>query len=111
MTPELSEILADLGITVVPSTVYRRECQTFAASTMQSLLDKFGAEHLILTLRSIVETENNGRELVAPTIWAISDILLAHPEWPASGLKWLEALDSVDLAGLRELAKENRRAV
>jgi hypothetical protein len=41
-------------------------------------------------------------------LWAISDTILAHPAWPKS-MKWLDALDNVDLSSIREIAKANRR--
>lgn len=108
MTPALASICADLEIQVIPTKRYRHPMETHAGETMQRLLDHHGPGHLALVLRSIAETENNKRELVAPMLWAISDTILAHPTWPAT-TEWLDALDSVDLAGIREIAKANRR--
>jgi hypothetical protein len=53
-------------------------------------------------LLSIVESAGNDRWLIAPVIWAVSDLLLAHPNW--LGSDWLDALDAID-------AKVNRKAV
>lgn len=63
-----------------------------------------------MTLRVIMESENNRMELVAPTILSVSDIILAHPTWPDAGLAFLEAFDAIDLAELRSRAKAKRRA-
>jgi len=59
----------------------------------------------------LTESEGNTAHLTAPVILAISDIMLAHPEWPDTGLRWIEAFDRIDLGALSELARENRDAV
>jgi hypothetical protein len=41
-------------------------------------------------------------------IWAVSDLLLAHPNW--FGGDWLDALDKIDLSALYENVKANRKA-
>lgn len=89
----------------------RGPAQTCAAQTIQRILNEHGEGHAILTLRTIVESENNRSELVAPVIWAVSDIIRAHPSWADTGLAFLEAFDAIDLGQLRALAKANRRAV
>lgn len=45
---------------------------------MERILKHHGAGHLTIVLKSIVETENNGTELVAPVICTVSDIILAY---------------------------------
>ena len=109
MTPALASICADLGISVIPTTKYRDTMETCAVQTMERILAEYGEGHLTIVLRSIVETGNNKRELVSPTIWAISDLIRAHPEWSAT-TAWLDALDDCDLADMRARAKANRRA-
>lgn len=108
MTPALSAILSDLDIRVVPVTKQRGLMETHAVNTLARILSDHGPEHLRSVLMSIVETENNKRMLVAPVIWAVSDILLAHPSW--FGGDFLEAMDRIDLAELHERAKANREA-
>ena len=110
MSPKLSQICQSLGITVIPHTQRRAKGETHAVVTMERILAQHGPEHLTLVLRSIAETTNNGLELVAPTIWAISDIVLAHPAWTAT-TAWLDALDGARLSDMRARAKANRRAV
>jgi hypothetical protein len=109
MTPQLAAILDDLGIAVIPFERYRHPGETHAAETMQRILDRRGAGHLTFVLRSIVETINNKRELVAPMLWAISDMAIAHPEWTQT-TQWLDAIDSIDLEEIRHIAKANRNA-
>lgn len=108
MTAALASILSELGVAVVPVTRQRGPMETFADNTMQRILGDHGPEHLRSVLISIVETENNRRMLIAPVIWAVSDTLLAHPSW--FGSAFLDAMDSIDLAGMHERAKANRRA-
>jgi len=109
MTPQLAQICADLAIRVIPVTRRRAPGETCATRTMERILAEHGPQHLTLVLRSIVETGNNGLELVAPTMWAISDIVLAHPAWTAT-TDWLDAMDRAGLSGMRTRAKANRKA-
>lgn len=105
---DLPAILSELGITIVPVTKQRDVMETCAGNTLERIRKEHGAEHLRSVLISIVETTNNKRMLVAPVIWAVSDILLAHPTW--FGGEWLDAMDKIDLAEMHERAKANRRA-
>jgi hypothetical protein len=108
VTPSLASICNELGIRVVPVTKHREPMETCAVNTLVRILNDHGPEHLRSVLMSIVETENNKRMLVAPIIWAVSDILSAHPSW-FSGT-FLEAMDKIDLAEMHERAKANREA-
>jgi hypothetical protein len=105
---DLPAILSELGITIVPVTKQRDVMETCAGNTLERIRKEHGAEHLRSVLISVVETTNNKRMLVAPVIWAVSDILLAHPTW--FGGEWLNAMDKIDLAEMHERAKANRRA-
>jgi hypothetical protein len=105
---DLPAILSELGITIVPVTKQRDVMETCAGNTLERIRKEHGAEHLRSVLISIVETTNNKRMLVAPVIWAVSDILLAHPAW--FGSEFLDAMDKVDLAEMHDRAKANREA-
>jgi hypothetical protein len=61
-------------------------------------------------LRTIVESEGNSGELIADIIFAISDIVRAHPRWVDLGLAWLEAFDKIKLASIRRVAKATAAA-
>lgn len=108
MTPALAKICAELEIVVIPTTKHRGTMETCAVNTMARILGDHGEQHLRSVLMSIVETENNKRMLVAPVIWALSDILAAHPSW--FGGDFLQAMDQIDLAEMHERAKANRQA-
>jgi hypothetical protein len=104
----LANICTELGISIVPVTKQRGPMETYAVNTLARIASEHGEGHLRSVLLTIVETANNQRQLVAPVIWAVSDILLAHPSW--FGGELLDAMDAVDLADMHELAKANRRA-
>jgi hypothetical protein len=105
----LSELCEELGISIVPVTKQRKPMQTFAHETLDRILHEHGSDHLRSVLITIVETaSSNKRQLVTPVIYAVSDILLAHPLWFSGEL--LDAMDAVDLGKMHELAKANRRA-
>jgi hypothetical protein len=58
-----------------------------------------------------MESDGNSEHINEFTLLGISDVMLAHPEWPATGLRWLEAFDKVDLGDIREQARLAREAV
>lgn len=111
MTPELTNLLAELEIKAVPLYAYRGPGATMATACLESILKRYGYAHLKFVLMSIAETGSNDRELVAPTIWAISDLVRAHPKWADQATDWFEAFDRVDLAKIRVIAKRNKDAV
>src|SRR5690606_41875353 len=67
------------------------------AGAMQDMLEARGEAHLRFVLLTIVESENNRSALYGPLIWAISDRVIANPEWAETGSAWLEAFDRIDL--------------
>jgi hypothetical protein len=73
-------------------------------ATLRGILAAHGEEHFTLTVRTIIETEGNARAMVAPVLLAISDVLLAYPNW-ASTTAWLDAFDAIDLLSLLRLAR------
>jgi hypothetical protein len=44
-------------------------------------------------------------------LWAVSDLIAAHPQWAGRVSDWLAAFDKVDLGQLRAFAKLNVGAV
>src|SRR5664279_5634547 len=105
MTPELSSLLSELEIEVIGLQRYRGPGATMATACLESILKQYGYAHLKFVLMSIAETRSNARELVAPVIWAISDLIRAHPAWADRATDWFDAFDRVDLAKLRTIAK------
>jgi hypothetical protein len=67
VTPQFASILADLEIEAVDIHVRRGPGKICATRTTERLLIDHGTGHLILMLRTIMESENNRMELVAPT--------------------------------------------
>jgi|GEM_PF-2548270 len=105
---KLAAILNLFGIKIVPCSKRAKPMETHAGNILERILREQGPEHLTLVLRAIVETGHN-LDLTAPVIMAISDIIIAHPTW-ATTTAFLDALDSADLAGMRAMAKANKRA-
>ena len=102
----LASLCAALEVKIVPVTRGRvRANETAAVATLRRILTKHGEQHLVMLIRTIAESEGNSRALVAPIIWAISDLMLAFPAWPNTGLNWLAAFDTVDLQSLLRLAR------
>jgi hypothetical protein len=109
---DVATICSEFEITVTPCSQRRTGggvLETCASSTLQRILRDWGEAHLREVLLSISESAGNERALIAPVLWAVSDILLAHPNW--FGSDWLDAMDKIDLTALHENVKLNRKAV
>jgi hypothetical protein len=104
-------ICADLGITIAQCYEPTGPLRTKAGQTLRRLLLDHGDGHVIITLRTIVESSGNERALTASGIQGVSDLVLAHPSWPDHGLAWIEAFDNIDLIELAKMAKANCKAV
>ena len=101
----LDQLCGGLGIRIVPFRRRRRGRQTHARRHLWKILKRHGEGHLLFVLTTIVETRNNAAELWSETIQAVSDVVLARPDWAATGSRWLEAFDQIELGQLRDQAK------
>jgi hypothetical protein len=112
MPHSLARICADVGVEIIPVNVRAPvRGQTMARATLQKILSEHGEGHLIQLLRTFLETENDTMRMNSHALLAISDIMVAHPEWADSGLRWLEVFDRIDVAEIQRQAKANRDAV
>jgi hypothetical protein len=68
-----------------------------ARARLARLLDRHGAQHVTLCIRTITESEGNANALVEPVISAVSSLMIFCPEWANRGLAWIEAFDNVPL--------------
>jgi hypothetical protein len=107
----IARVCASLGIEIISTSVSPGPGQTTAGATLRRMYKLYGEAHLVTVLRVFVETENTGARIDAFALWAVSDIARAHPEWPNSGLRWLEILDQIDISEMQRQAKANREAV
>ena len=71
-----------------------------ARARLAKMLDRHGEQHVILCIRTIIESEGNAAALVEPVIGAVSSVMVFHPEWANRGLAWIEAFDDVSLMAL-----------
>jgi hypothetical protein len=111
MPLSLESICKDLGITAIPTKQYRRPNETHAGESLQRIFDRHGEAHLVTTLRTITQSTENERALIAPVINAVSDIIAAHLRWAERGVAWIEEFDNIDLLDLAAMAKANRKTV
>lgn len=110
MTPALASICAELDVRVIPATVRRTPGATKCGEVLDYILEKRGEGHVILLLRTLMESEGNRMALVEPIIRAVSNVMLARPDWPNKGLAWLEAFDAIDLCDLWDKSKLDKGA-
>jgi hypothetical protein len=71
-----------------------------ARARLARLLDRHGAPHVTLLIRTITESRGNANALVEPMISAVSSVMIFCPDWPSRGLAWIEAFDQVPLLAL-----------
>jgi hypothetical protein len=71
-----------------------------ARARLARSLDRHGAPHVTLLIRTILESEGNAAALVEPVIGAVSSVMVFNPEWANRGLAWIEAFDNVPLMAL-----------
>jgi len=109
-TRTVEEICTDLGIVIISCNETGGPMRTTAIKTLGRILKQHGEGHLIIVLRTIIESSGNENALKAPAIWAVSDLVLAHPKWPDHGLAWIEAFDNIDLLDLARKAHANQKA-
>jgi len=107
----VEEICSDLGVSIIAWKEPYGPLRTKSPKIIRIVLDRHGEGHLIIVLRTIIESTGNECALIAPVIWAVSDLILAHPKWPDHGLAWIEAFDNIDLLDLARKARANRKAV
>ncbi|MEH2565673.1 hypothetical protein [Bradyrhizobium sp. AZCC 2289] len=110
-SPRVPKICAELGLEILPTNKKPGPGQTTAGATLHAIYRGHGEGHLIMLLRTLLESEGGSEHVNEFTLMGISDVMLAHPEWPSKGLAWLEAFDKVDLGDIREQARRNRQAV
>lgn len=106
------KVTRPMGITIMDSWEHSptmtRPKHCFCMPTLQKVI-RHGEPHLTMVLRLIVETKDNATELMAATITAISELLLAMPWLVERGLSLFDAFDRIDLAALRRRAKAIKR--
>lgn len=101
-----------MGVRLLPTNKHLREPgETHAGNVLRRIYGNRGPQHLLILLRVFMETrEGNAYAIIESLAWALSDIMIAYPEWPAMGLRWLEVFDEVDLIAIRDEAHANGRA-
>jgi hypothetical protein len=108
---KLADVCAAVGVEIVPTSVSPGPGQTTARSTLQRLLKQHGEGHVILLLRTFVETTNDNARIDSFALQAISGIMLCHPEWVDTGLRWFDVVDRIDFAEIQRHAKVHRNIV
>ena len=105
----LAGLLREFHVEVIDNARNRSRAarQTCAGKTLANIFRVRGYDHLRAVIMTIVETKPNKRALIAPVIWAVSDVLNAHPGW--FGDAWFQVMDGIDLTEMFERASANRR--
>jgi hypothetical protein len=122
MSPELTSICDQFGVTVVHPAQHRpfTPMQTAAGQTLERILTdpsigetgEKRADHLRDVLTVLTESENCKHMLIAPVIKAVSRIMAENPAWYASDAsKFLGVMDQADLPSLYMRARANKKVI
>jgi hypothetical protein len=104
----LDVILADFGVRVIPTSRRRSAGDTHAGAVLQRILVEHGAGHLCGVLALLRGSARNREALHSESIAAVSDVLIARPDWQGSYERLVEAFECVNLERLRDRAVERR---
>jgi hypothetical protein len=98
MSNALAKICTGVGVQIIERGAMFAPGQTNARDMLADIFRKHGEAHLVMLLRVFVDSSpENAVEMHEPVLEAVSEIMRAQPSWVASGLRWLEAFDSIDL--------------
>src|SRR5450631_2566722 len=98
----VQDILTSLEIAEIDVQV-RRSLQRILYRKNQ--FDQDGRGHIILLLRTILESENNGSAALVDTIVCGVSASM-DPQWTRTGLRWLEAFDRIPLMSILQTMRE-----
>lgn len=106
----LRALLKSVGVTVpVRYGEYDMTRKTYAVTTLQSLVDKYGVDNVRLALRLLVETnDENARCIVGSAITALTIIVVRH-DYGGLGLVLFDAMDYVNVQRQIEIARHLKR--
>ncbi len=91
-------ICAEYDIEIIPGNVYPQPGQTRAVATMCQILAKYGEGHFRLVMTTLGETRGNNALIDQVTLWAVSDLIRACPDWVEERTsEWLQWWDEIPL--------------
>ncbi|WP_420411624.1 hypothetical protein [Roseibium sp.] len=110
-TRQAKELCDSLDIVCLPGNVPIRTsptsgAQTNAEVTIQKMINLHGEQHAWAVLYALTQSENHLCDLTSAMIGAISDLFLGFPTWRERLGEFCDALDRMDLSGLRAMAKK-----
>ncbi|AVA21599.1 hypothetical protein NXC24_CH01960 [Rhizobium sp. NXC24] len=91
-------ICAEYDIEIIPANIYPMPGQTRAVATMCQILAKYGEGHFRLVMTTLGETRGNNALIEQSSLWAVSDLIRACPEWVEERTsEWLQWWDEIPL--------------
>lgn len=92
--PDVQRLCDEFDVRIVPKHILPMPGETRAPATIERILRKHGESHLRFVLSTIAETKGTGGLLTEVTLWAVSDLVRACPQWADERTSdWLEAWD------------------
>lgn len=91
-------ICAEYDVEIVPRNVFPQPGQTRAVVTMCRILSRHGEGHYRLVMTTLSETRGNNALIDEMSLWAVSDLVRACPEWVEQRTsEWLDWWDRIPL--------------
>jgi hypothetical protein len=111
--PRVIALCDEFGIKIVPANVYPNELETRAPGTLGKILAKHGEGHLRIVLSTLTETKGGIQALLDETaFWAVSDLVLARPDWIEERLSdWLSVWDEMPFGPMMAANQDIRGVV
>lgn len=105
-------ICTEYDIEIIPGNVYPLPGQTRAVSTMCQILTRYGEGHFRLVMTTLGETRGNNALIEQSSLWAVSDLVRACPEWVEERTsEWLQWWDEIPLGQIMAVISQLRGSV
>lgn len=106
------DICCEFDIRIVPKHRYPGPGETRAVATLERILRNHGEGHIRLVLTTLSETKGNHGLIDETSLWAVSDLVLACPEWVEHRTsEWLDAWDRLPMGQMMFIVQELRGTV
>lgn len=96
--PRVSALCAEFDIEIIHERRYPNPGQTRAVVTIRRIIDRQGEAHARLVLCTLAETKGSQGIIDEVSLWAVSDLVRACPEWVEDRASdWLAAWDRLPM--------------
>ena len=104
----VAAVCAAAGVQIVRSPTQSsvmKPGQTMVAGTIGKAIERFGRNHVVASLRALINTEDGNAGLLGRTVvWGVIEVLADHRDWLEDAKQLRAAMESLDLDCCRRAA-------